>query len=192
MKIKFRYSKNDYIELLLSKNSDNTVIKRSKLFYKIILPLLIIILFSLVWEAITPNYLVVLIISMILIIFWLIFSGSIYDHNQRRMLLKLADKELTNNIEYIKDTTITLTDDGIIKEIEGMYSKLDWSFVNTILVTNNNIFINLISNGIINIPKRIFNSPDEESVFLKYIDERININTGLQIDDSNISDIDNY
>ena len=64
-------------------------------------------------------------------------------------------------------------EDGIIEEIEGMYSKIQWNFIDDIIVTENNIFINLISAQTLNIPKRAFNNEDEQKNFLKYIDEKL-------------------
>lgn len=54
-----------------------------------------------------------------------------------------------------------------------MYSKIQWNFIDDIIVTENNIFINLISAQALNIPKRAFNNEDEQKNFLKYIDEKL-------------------
>ena len=77
------------------------------------------------------------------------------------------------SIKQVKETKITLQEDGIIEEIEGMYSKIQWNFIDDIIVTENNIFINLISAQTLNIPKRAFNNEDEQKNFLKYIDEKL-------------------
>ena len=57
-----------------------------------------------------------------------------------------------------------------------MYSKTNWNCINNINVTQNNIFINLISGQTIIIPIKVFNSKDEQEMFLKYIDDKINSN----------------
>ena len=51
-----------------------------------------------------------------------------------------------------------------------------YNCINNINVTQNNIFINLISGQTIIIPIKVFNSKDEQEMFLKYIDDKINSN----------------
>ena len=76
-------------------------------------------------------------------------------------------------LRVVPDVVIGLRPPEEAEEIEGMYSKIQWNFIDDIIVTENNIFINLISAQTLNIPKRAFNNEDEQKNFLKYIDEKL-------------------
>lgn len=183
MKLTFRYSKEDYQELLVLKDSENLLHRRAKLINLVTIIAVIFILVGSTSDYIKPNYLPTFIVAGVFIVFWLIFSRKIYDYNRRSILNKMAGNEFSKSIDSMKDTSITLTDDYIIRELEGFYSRIEWSFVSDVIVTENNIFINLISGYIINIPRRIFNKKEEVS-FLKYLDQQINKKCGVKSEDS--------
>lgn len=183
MKLTFRYSKEDYQELLVLKDSENLLHRRAKLINLVTIIAVIFILVGSTSDYIKPNYLPTFIVAGVFIVFWLIFSRKIYDYNRRSILNKMAGNEFSKSIDSMKDTSITLTDDCIIRELEGFYSRIEWSFVSDVIVTENNIFINLISGYIINIPRRIFNKKEEVS-FLKYLDQQINKKCGVKSEDS--------
>ena len=183
MKLTFRYSKEDYQELLVLKGSENLLHRRAKLINLVTIIAVIFILVGSTSDYIKPNYLPTFIVAGVFIVFWLIFSRKIYDYNRRSILNKMAGNEFSKSIDSMKDTSITLTDDYIIRELEGFYSRIEWSFVSDVIVTKNNIFINLISGYIINIPRRIFNKKEEVS-FLKYLDQQINKKCGVKSEDS--------
>lgn len=183
MKLTFRYSKEDYQELLVLKDSENLLHRRAKLINLVTIIAVIFILVGSTSDYIKPNYLPTFIVAGVFIVFWLIFSRKIYDYNRRSILNKMAGNEFSKSIDSMKDTSITLTDDYIIRELEGFYSRIEWSFVSDVIVTENNIFINLISGYIINIPRRIFNKKEEVS-FLEYLDQQINKKCGVKSEDS--------
>lgn len=183
MKLTFRYSKEDYQELLVLKDSENLLHRRAKLINLVTIIAVIFILVGSTSDYIKPNYLPTFIVAGVFIVFWLIFSRKIYDYNRRSILNKMAGNEFSKSIDSMKDISITLTDDYIIRELEGFYSRIEWSFVSDVIVTENNIFINLISGYIINIPRRIFNKKEEVS-FLKYLDQQINKKCGVKSEDS--------
>ena len=183
MKLTFRYSKEDYQELLVLKDSENLLHRRAKLINLVTIIAVIFILVGSTSDYIKPNYLPTFIVAGVFIVFWIIFSRKIYDYNRRSILNKMAGNEFSKSIDSMKDTSVTLTDDYIIRELEGFYSRIEWSFVSDVIVTENNIFINLISGYIINIPRRIFNKKEEVS-FLKYLDQQINKKCGVKSEDS--------
>ncbi len=183
MKLTFRYSKEDYQELLVLKDSENLLHRRAKLINLVTIIAVIFILVGSTSDYIKPNYLPTFIVAGVFIVFWLIFSRKIYDYNRRSILNKMAGNEFSKSIDSMKDTSITLTDDYIIRELEGFYSRIELSFVSDVIVTENNIFINLISGYIINIPRRIFNKKEEVS-FLEYLDQQINKKCGVKSEDS--------
>lgn len=49
-----------------------------------------------------------------------------------------------------------------------MYSKIQWNFIDDIIVTENNIFINLISAQALNIPKRHLTMKMNKKIFKIY------------------------
>lgn len=184
MKVTFRYKNEDYYELLVFKDNENSLHRRSKIINMLTIPATIFILLGTTIEYIMPNYIPTFIVSGILVVFWLIFSRKIYDYNRKRLLVRIAEKEFSKSIDSMKDTSITLTKEYIIKEIEGLYCKIEWSFISNVIITENNIFINLISGSVLNIPKRVFSTREEEVLFLRYLDEQINKNCGIKVDDN--------
>ena len=112
-------------------------------------------------------------VASILLIIWFSYSDSIVDREREKTIIDLVNREFSKSIKQVRETKITLQEDGIIEEIEGMYSKIQWNFIDDIIVTENNIFINLISAQALNIPKWAFNNEDEQKNFLKYIDEKL-------------------
>ena len=114
-----------------------------------------------------------MVVGTILLITWLLYSNNIYDAVREKTMKNLVNNQFSKSVKQIKCTKITLQEDGIIEEIEGMYTKIQWSFVNDINVTENNIFINLISGQVVNIPKRAFKNEEEQDMALKYIDEKL-------------------
>lgn len=173
MEIIFEMTVDDYIELFKLKNNDINIIKKSKIQYKILVALLMIITSYFLLRLVSPFYIPVLVVSFILLIIWFLYSDSIFNTVADRKIRNLADKEFSKYIKQIKYIKITLQEDGISEELEGMYKKIQWSFINDVDVTKNNIFINLISGQILNIPKRAFKNEDEEKSFLKYIDKNL-------------------
>lgn len=173
MEIIFKMTMDDYLELLRLKNNDINITRKAKIQYKISIAIIIVITTLFLLELVAPFYIPVLVIAAILLIIWFLYSDSIFDTARDKAIKNLANKEFSKSIKQLKDTKITLQEDGISEEIEGMYSKIQWSFINDISVTNNNIFINLISGQVLNIPKRAFKNEEEENKFLKYIDENL-------------------
>lgn len=163
----------DYLELLRVKNNDVSITRKAKIQYKISVAIIIVITIFFVLKMVTPFYIPVLVVSAILLILWFLYSDSIFDAARDKTIKNLANREFSKSIKQIRDTKITLQEDGIIEEIEGMYSKIQWSFINDLDVTKNNIFINLISGQVLTIPKRAFKNKKEEEMFLKYIDEKL-------------------
>ena len=156
----------DYLELLRLKNDDISSLKKAKFRYKISIAFLIVALTFYLLRVVSPFYIPVLVVATILLIIWFSYSDSIVDRGR-------VNREFSKSIKQVRETKITLQEDGIIEEIEGMYSKIQWNFIDDIIVTENNIFINLISAQTLNIPKRAFNNEDEQKNFLKYIDEKL-------------------
>lgn len=173
MEIIFKMNMDDYVELLRLKNNDNSITRKAKIQYKISVAIIIAITTFFVLKVVAPFYIPVLVVAAILLILWFLYSGSIFDTVRDKTIKNLANKEFSKSIRQIRDTKITLQEDGIIEEIEGMYSKIQWNFVNDINVTKNNIFINLISGQVLNIPKRAFENEEEQDKVLKYIDEKL-------------------
>lgn len=184
MNISFRYNKSDYLSLLHLKDFDNNLLKRSRLIYKVAIPLFILLIILFIWPQISPYYVPTIAIGGILITLWIIFSNSLYNHNRDKIYKRMVESEFSKNIDTLKDTTLTLSEDYLTREIEGMYSRISWSFLDKIYVTDTNIFIYLISGAIINVPIRAFNTKDEIDIFLKYIDSHINKNSGLKINNT--------
>lgn len=173
MEIIFKMNMDDYLELLRLKNNDVSITRKAKIQYKISIAILIIIMTLFMLNLVAPFYIPVLVVASTLLILWFLYSGSIFDASRDKSIKNLANKEFSKSIKQIKDTKITLQEDGISEEIEGMYSKIQWSFIKDIIVTNNNIFINLVSGQVLNIPKRAFENEEEQDRFLKYIDEKL-------------------
>ncbi len=192
MHISFRYNNNDYLELLKFKNSDYNTTKIGRLFFKLFIPTLIILLLSITLPLIFPYITLTLLISISFIIYWIIFSDKIYYNNRNRSLKYIAKTSFSNNIQSFKDTKITLDDEFLLHEIEGMYSKISWNFIDKIYLTDNNIFISLNSNSVINIPIRAFSNDSEKYTFIKYIDNHINKDYGLKVDNPNTYSLNNY
>ena len=168
MEIIFKMTMDDYLELLRLKNNDISITRKAKIQYKISIAIIIVITTFFLLELVAPFYIPVLVMATILLIIWFLYSDSIFNTARDKTIKNLANKEFSKSIKQIKDTKITLQEDGISEEIEGMYSKIQWSFINDISVTKNNIFINLISGQVLNIPKRAFKNEEEEKKFLKY------------------------
>ena len=163
----------DYLELLRLKNDDISVTKKAKIQYKISVAIFIAMITFFVSKLANPFYIPVLVVAVMLLIVWFLYSDSMFDSTREKTIKNLANREFSKSIRQKIDTKITLQEDGISEEIEGMYSKIQWSFINDITVTKNNIFINLISGQVLNIPKRAFKNEEEEEMFLKYIDEKL-------------------
>lgn len=192
MHISFRYNDNDYLELLKFKNSDYNNTKTGRLFFKLFIPTLIILLLSITLPLIFPYITLTLLISVIFIIYWIIFSDKIYYGNRDRSLKYIAKTSSSNNIQSFKDTKITLDDEFLLYEIEGMYSKISWDFVDKVYLTDTNIFISLNSNFVINIPIRVFGNNSEKDIFIECIDNHLNKDYGLKVDNPNIYSLNNY
>ena len=173
MHIIFKMTMDDYLELLRLKNDDISSLKKAKFRYKISIAFLIVALTFYLLRIVSPFYIPVLVVATILLIIWFSYSDSIVDRGREKTIVDLVNREFSKSIKQVKETKITLQEDGIIEEIEGMYSKIQWDFIDDIIVTENNIFINLISAQTLNIPKRAFNNEDEQKNFLKYIDEKL-------------------
>lgn len=163
----------DYLELLRVKNNDVSITRKAKIQYKISIAIIIVITTLFVLKMVAPFYIPILVVSAILLILWFLYSDSIFDAVRDKTIKNLANREFSKSIKLIRDTKITLQEDGIIEEIEGMYSKIQWNFINDLNVTKNNIFINLISGQVVTIPKRVFKNKEKEEMFLKYIDEKL-------------------
>lgn len=181
MKITVRYNDSDYMELLRLINTSNTNIKRGKLLYKMLIPLLILFITSSVFKYIYPYAIPTIAVAAVLIILWIVFSGDLYLKQLDNSLKKIIRDQFSKSIEYIKDTTITLTEDHLIKDLEGCHSRFDWSVVDTVFVTENHIFIKLTTATFIMVPIRFFNDKEEQSIFLKFIDSHISNTNGLQL-----------
>ena len=173
MEIIFKMNMDDYLELLRLKNNDVSITRKAKIQYKISIAILIIIMTLFMLNLVAPFYIPVLVVASTLLILWFLYSGNIFDASRDKTIKNIANKEYSKSIKQIKDTKITLQEDGISEEIEGMYSKIQWSFIKDIIVTNNNIFINLVSGQVLNITKRAFQNEEEQDRFLKYIDEKL-------------------
>lgn len=173
MDIIFKMTIDDYLELFRLKDNDISSVKKAKIQYKISIALFIVITTVFLLRMVSPFYIPVLVIASILLIIWFSYSDSIFDGAREKTIKDLANREFSKSIKQVRETKITLQEDGIIEEIEGMYSKIQWNFIDDIIVTENNIFINLISGQVLNIPKRAFNNEDEQKIFLKYIDEKL-------------------
>lgn len=173
MEIIFKMNMDDYLELLRVKNNDVSITRKAKIQYKISIAIIIVITTFFVLKMVAPFYIPVLVVSAILLILWFLYSDSIFDAVRDKTIKNLANREFSKSIKLIRDTKITLQEDGIIEEIEGMYSKIQWNFINDLNVTKNNIFINLISGQVVTIPKRVFKNKEKEEMFLKYIDEKL-------------------
>lgn len=173
MEIIFKVNMDDYLELLRLKNNDVSITRKAKIQYKISIAIFIVIMTFFILEVVAPFYIPVLVVAAMLLIIWFLYSDSIFDAVREKTIKNLANREFSKSIKQVRDTKITLQEDGISEEIEGMYSKIQWSFINDITVTKNNIFINLISGQVLNIPKRAFKNEEEEEMFLKYIDEKL-------------------
>lgn len=173
MDIIFKMTMDDYLELLRLKNDDISSLKKAKFWYKISIAFLIVALTFFLLRIVSPFYIPVLVVASILLIIWFSYSDSIVDRGREKTIIDLVNREFSKSIKQVRETKITLQEDGIIEEIEGMYSKIQWNFIDDIIVTENNIFINLISAQALNIPKRAFNNEDEQKNFLKYIDEKL-------------------
>lgn len=169
----FKMTIDDYLELFRLKDNDISSVKKAKIQYKISIALFIVITTVFLLRMVSPFYIPVLVIASILLIIWFSYSDSIFDGAREKTIKDLANREFSKSIKQVRETKITLQEDGIIEEIEGMYSKIQWNFIDDIIVTENNIFINLISGQVLNIPKRAFNNEDEQKIFLKYIDEKL-------------------
>ena len=173
MEIVFKITTDDYLELSKLKNNDISIIKKAKIRYKLSIAMLIIAITLFMLSIIEPFYIPVLVVGTILLIIWFLYSDSIFNTARDKTIKNLANKEFSKSIKQVRETKITLQEDGIIEEIEGMYTKIQWSFIKDIIVTNNNIFINLVSGQVLNIPKRAFENEEEQDRFLKYIDEKL-------------------
>ncbi|MGL5353576.1 MAG: YcxB family protein [Clostridium sp.] len=181
MKITVRYNDSDYMDYVRLINSNNSNLKRGKLLYKLLIPFLIIILTSLMWKYIYPYTLPTLVVGSIFIVLWFVFSNDIYVKQLDKSLLRMIKDQYSKNIEYIKDTTITLNEDNLTKDVEGCHLRFDWTVVDKVFVTENHIFIKLTTATFIMVPLRFFNSKEEQDIFLKFIDAHISSSTGLQI-----------
>ena len=173
MEIVFKITTDDYLELSKLKNNDISIIKKAKIRYKLSIAMLIIAITLFMLSIIEPFYIPVLVVGTILLITWLLYSNNIYDAVREKTMKNLVNNQFSKSVKQIKCTKITLQEDGIIEEIEGMYTKIQWSFIKDIIVTNNNIYINLVSGQVLNIPKRAFENEEEQDRFLKYIDEKL-------------------
>ena len=176
MNIVFRMSIEDYFELAKFKNCDKDLTRSSRIIYKLSIIILIIAINLSFFEDVYPYYIPMMVVSGILLMLWIIFSDDMFNRARYREIRKITVKQFSSSIELIRDTRITLNEEAIIKECDGMYSKTNWNCINNINVTQNNIFINLISCQTIIIPIKVFNSKDEQEMFLEYIDDKINSN----------------
>ena len=143
MHIIFKMTMDDYLELLRLKNDDISSLKKAKFRYKISIAFLIVALTFFLLRIVSPFYIPVLVVASILLIIWFSYSDSIVDRGREKTIIDLVNREFSKSIKQVRETKITLQEDGIIEEIEGMYSKIQWNFIDDIIVTENNIFINL-------------------------------------------------
>ena len=176
MNIVFRMSIEDYCELAKLKNCDKDITRSNRIIYKLSIIILIIAINLKFFEEVYPYYIPMMVVSGVLLILWSIFSDDMFNRARYREIRKITVKQFSSSIELIRDTRITLNEEGIIKECDGIYSKANWNCINNINVTQNNIFINLISYQTIIITIKVFNSKEEKERFLKYIDDKINNN----------------
>lgn len=90
----------------------------------------------------------------------------------------LKDPNL-KEIDFYKDTRVTLSDEGIKKEIEGIETKVKWDVVEKVYVVEKNIYIRLVNAIYINIPIRALKNDSGKDKFLQIINENIKSDFGL-------------
>ena len=118
MSIVFRMSIEDYFELAKLKNCDKDLTKSSRIIYKLSIVVLIIAMNLSFFEDVYPYYIPMIVVSSILLILWIIFSDDIFNRARYREIRKITVKQFVSSIELIRDTRITLNEEGIIKESE--------------------------------------------------------------------------
>ena len=113
MEIIFKMNMDDYLELLRLKNNDVSITRKAKIQYKISIAILIIIMTLFMLNLVAPFYIPVLVVASTLLILWFLYSGNIFDASRDKSIKNLANKEFSKSIKQIKDTKITLQEDGI-------------------------------------------------------------------------------
>lgn len=82
-------------------------------------------------------------------------------------------------IDFYKDTKITLSDEGIKKDVEGIEINIKWEALEKVYVDKKNIYIKLVNATYINIPIRALENSKRKEEFLKIINKYIKSDFGL-------------
>lgn len=175
MILKFKYSDDDYVELNWFINNERGVIKRGRIVDAIVYPLLLIIIILSLVDTLEEYIIIPIVIWIIFTVIWFIFHKDIYKYRVNKAARLAIKNPNLKGVEYFKDTLITLNDEGIKKEIEGITLSTNWESVEKVFVMEKNIFIRLLNASYINIPIRIFKNNEDKEMFLKFLDEHIKI-----------------
>lgn len=179
MEIKFRYIDNDYIELNKFYNEERGIVKRGRLANAILVPGILFLVVIVVIEVLGEFIIIPFLFWIIFTLIWIMFNKSIYNYKLNKTFKYALKDDRLKGIDFYKDTKITLSDEGIKKEIEGIETKVKWEAVEKVYVAEKNIYIRLINSTYINIPIRALKNNNGKEEFLKIINDHIKSDFGL-------------
>lgn len=122
---------------------------------------------------ILSDYPIILVLCMLsFALLWFIFYPRIYYWKIKKAIIGIYRE--SNDI--LVDLTLTLNENGIIKETAKDIYKISWSNITKVELISNYILVYINSLNVFIIPLRIFKTSIERDSFLKYIYQNTNIN----------------
>lgn len=179
MEIKFRYIDEDYIEFNKFYNEYLGLNKRGRLTNSILLPGILFFVLLTIVESLGVFFMIPFLIWIIFTIIWIVFNKSIYNYKFNKSLKYALRNDKMKGIDFYKDTKITLSDEGIKKDVEGIEIKVKWEALEKVYVDKKNIYIKLVNATYINIPIRALENSKRKEEFLKIINKYIKSDFGL-------------
>lgn len=179
MEIKFRYTDNDYIELSKFYNEETGVAERGRKVNAILTPGVLLLALIIIMDFFGDFIIIPFLCWIIFTLIWVMFNEKIYNFKVVRSFKSALKNEKSRGIDFQKDTTITLNDEGIKKEIEGIETNIKWEAVEKMYIVKKNIFIKLKNVTYINIPTRVLKNNNEKEELLKIINKHIKSDFGL-------------
>lgn len=169
MKISYKNNLQDIIDLNIYNANNSSVTKKSFRIALFVIPLLFMgysVFFSLKEGRISPFFTV---LALVLSALWIIFYPGIFRWRVAQVVTKRVKEGQSNNL--FCDTNLTLDEEGITKESEFINSKVSWSSIEKVAVTNKHIFIFINYANAFAIPLSAFSSKEEKDSFTKLVHE---------------------
>ena len=173
MKIKYKNSIDDLVQLNMSIFKRDLVIqKRLKIKYAIVPIIIIVDFFVVSWltgfvrNKITNLF---LIFCLIIIIPWLLFYPRFAEFQYKKILIK----RLKNNIKNDFDLIVTIDKSGIREESQNGNVTYYWDKVEEVKDIGTHIFIYISNLNAIVIPSNSFRDEREKNELIKIINENI-------------------